>query len=75
MRKCARFEHIEYMSLQVGNLTIDYPVILAPMSGVTDYPFRSIVKKLGASFASLRNDCKQSYDHANSPEHAKSKSR
>ncbi|MDD9335376.1 MAG: tRNA dihydrouridine synthase DusB, partial [Rickettsiaceae bacterium] len=33
------------MSLQVGNLTIDSPVILAPMSGVTDYPFRSIVKK------------------------------
>ncbi len=49
MCKCARFEHIEYMSLQVGNLTIDSPVILAPMSGVTDYPFRSIVKKLGAS--------------------------
>ncbi|WP_333023226.1 tRNA dihydrouridine synthase DusB [Wolbachia endosymbiont of Pentidionis agamae] len=35
--------------LQIGNLTIDSPVILAPMSGVTDYPFRSIVKKLGAS--------------------------
>ena len=26
----------------------EYPVILAPMSGVTDFPFRSIVKKLGA---------------------------
>ncbi|QKX00766.1 tRNA dihydrouridine synthase DusB [Wolbachia endosymbiont of Dipetalonema caudispina] len=37
------------MSLQIGNLTITSPVILAPMSGVTDYPFRSIVKKLGAS--------------------------
>ena len=37
------------MPLQIGNLTIDSPVILAPMSGVTDYPFRSIVKKLGAS--------------------------
>nr|WP_083848116.1 tRNA dihydrouridine synthase DusB [Wolbachia endosymbiont of Onchocerca ochengi] len=37
------------MPLQIGNLIINSPVILAPMSGVTDYPFRSIVKKLGAS--------------------------
>ncbi|QKX01996.1 tRNA dihydrouridine synthase DusB [Wolbachia endosymbiont of Dirofilaria (Dirofilaria) immitis] len=37
------------MPLQIGNLEINSPVILAPMSGVTDYPFRSIVKKLGAS--------------------------
>jgi len=37
------------MPLQIGNLTIDSPVILAPMSGVTDYPFRAVVKKLGAS--------------------------
>lgn len=37
------------MSIQIGNFTIHSPVILAPMSGVTDYPFRNIVKKLGAS--------------------------
>jgi tRNA-dihydrouridine synthase B len=37
------------MPLQIGNLIIDSPVILAPMSGVTDYPFRAVVKKLGAS--------------------------
>nr|WP_025263926.1 tRNA dihydrouridine synthase DusB [Wolbachia endosymbiont of Onchocerca volvulus] len=37
------------MPLQIGNLIINSPVILAPMSGVTDYPFRSIIKKLGAS--------------------------
>ena len=37
------------MTLQIGNLSIASPVILAPMSGVTDYPFRAIVKKLGAS--------------------------
>ncbi|MDX5495050.1 MAG: hypothetical protein O7198_00005 [Wolbachia endosymbiont of Nomada marshamella] len=36
------------MPLQIGSLTIDSSVILAPMSGVTDYPFRSIVKKLGS---------------------------
>ncbi|MFV9838968.1 MAG: tRNA dihydrouridine synthase DusB [Aaplasma endosymbiont of Hyalomma asiaticum] len=26
----------------------EYPVVLAPMSGVTDFPFRSLVRKLGA---------------------------
>ena len=37
------------MPIQIGNIIFDSSVILAPMSGVTDYPFRSIVKKLGAS--------------------------
>jgi tRNA-dihydrouridine synthase B len=32
----------------IGNIKIENPVILAPMSGVTDMPFRRIVKKLGA---------------------------
>ena len=34
--------------ISVGPLTIDAPVILAPMTGVTDLPFRKIVKKYGA---------------------------
>ena len=33
----------------VGAITINDPVILAPMSGVTDMPFRRLVKKHGAS--------------------------
>ncbi len=36
------------MSISVGSLTIDDPVILAPMSGVSDLPFRRLVKRLGA---------------------------
>lgn len=36
------------MSIQIGNIAIDSPVILAPMSGVTDMPFRQLVKKFGA---------------------------
>ena len=34
--------------IHVGPLRIDAPVILAPMTGVTDLPFRRIVKRYGA---------------------------
>jgi tRNA-dihydrouridine synthase B len=36
------------MSIKIGRLTLDAPVILAPMSGITDLPFRRLVKSLGA---------------------------
>lgn len=36
------------MKVQIGNITLPHNVILAPMSGVTDLPFRKLVKKLGA---------------------------
>src|SRR5271154_689724 len=36
------------MTISLGTLTIDDPVILAPMSGVTDLPFRRLVKRMGA---------------------------
>ncbi len=34
--------------IQVGNVEIAEPVILAPMSGVSDMPFRGLVKSYGA---------------------------
>ncbi|MBT3070440.1 tRNA dihydrouridine synthase DusB [Rhodomicrobium sp. Az07] len=34
--------------VRIGALTLEKPVILAPMSGVTDRPFRRIVRKFGA---------------------------
>ncbi|MEQ7872738.1 tRNA dihydrouridine synthase DusB [Sphingomonas sp. ASV193] len=34
--------------ISVGPLNLDAPVILAPMTGVTDLPFRKIVKRYGA---------------------------
>ncbi|WBO24242.1 tRNA dihydrouridine synthase DusB [Sphingomonas abietis] len=34
--------------IQVGSLTIDTPVILAPMTGVTDLPFRKMVRRYGS---------------------------
>jgi tRNA-dihydrouridine synthase B len=36
------------MSIELGPVTLDDPVILAPMSGVTDLPFRRLVKSFGA---------------------------
>jgi tRNA-dihydrouridine synthase B len=36
------------MSICLGSITIEDPVILAPMSGVTDLPFRRLVKHQGA---------------------------
>jgi tRNA-dihydrouridine synthase B len=36
------------MSIELGSITLDDPVILAPMSGVTDLPFRRLVKSFGA---------------------------
>jgi tRNA-dihydrouridine synthase B len=34
--------------IQVGSVTIDTPVILAPMTGVSDLPFRKMVRRYGS---------------------------
>jgi len=36
------------LSVTIGPVKLDIPVILAPMSGVTDLPFRRLVKRHGA---------------------------
>jgi tRNA-dihydrouridine synthase B len=36
------------MTIRIGDHVLPMPVILAPMSGVTDMPFRRLVKRLGA---------------------------
>jgi len=35
------------MSVQIGHVSLENPIILAPMSGVTDLPFRRLVKRSG----------------------------
>jgi tRNA-dihydrouridine synthase B len=36
------------MTFSIGDITLDTPVLLAPMSGVTDRPFRTLVRRYGA---------------------------
>ena len=34
--------------IRIGSVTIDTPVVLAPMTGVTDRPFRTLVRRYGS---------------------------
>ena len=36
------------MTLQIGSVTVDPPIVLAPMAGVTDAPFRGVCSRFGA---------------------------
>lgn len=36
------------MSIRLGDLTLDPPVFLAPLAGITDLPFRELVARFGA---------------------------
>lgn len=40
-------------SLQIGNVTLDNRIILAPMAGVSDLPFRLLCRELGAGLVCM----------------------
>lgn len=39
-------------TLKIGDLTLDSPVLVAPMVGITDAPFRQIAREMGAGLVS-----------------------
>ena len=41
----------EIRRLQIGNVTLENNLILAPMAGVTDLPFRLLCKEQGSGTA------------------------
>ena len=53
------------MSIRIGSVELDSPVILAPMSGVSDLPFRRLVKKWGAGLVVSEMIASQAMVHAN----------
>ena len=44
----AVLHHAPPAPIMIGDVAIDTPVILAPMTGVTDLPFRKLVRKYGS---------------------------
>ena len=42
--------------LQIGNVTLENNLILAPMAGVTDLPFRLLCKEQGAGLLCMEMD-------------------
>jgi len=53
------------MSIRIGSVEIDAPVLLAPMSGVSDLPFRRLVKEWGAGLVVSEMIASQAMVHAN----------
>jgi tRNA-dihydrouridine synthase B len=49
-RDCLFFRQImtQLAPIQIGPVRIDEPVLLAPMTGVTDLPFRRVVRRFGS---------------------------
>ena len=53
------------MTIDLGTLKLTAPVILAPMSGVSDLPFRRVVKQWGAGLVVSEMIASQAMIHAN----------
>ena len=53
------------MAIFIGSLKLENSVILAPMSGVSDLPFRRLVKRWGAGLVVSEMIASQSMIHAN----------
>lgn len=52
------------MALAIGDIDVGMPVLLAPMAGITDLPFRQIVSKFGAGLVVSEMVASQEMVHA-----------
>lgn len=52
------------MTLQIGSVSLESPVILAPMSGVSDLPFRKLVRRFGVGLVVSEMIASQAMIHA-----------
>ena len=41
--------------LKIGNVELENNILLAPMAGITDLPFRLVCKEFGPRFSLYRN--------------------
>ena len=48
-------------ALKIGNVTLPNNLILAPMAGVTDLPFRLLCKEQGAGLLCMEDGQRQSH--------------
>jgi len=48
MQKQANIDHLKVETIQIDQLTLECPVVLAPMSGISDLPFRQLAQSMGA---------------------------
>ena len=46
----------EFAPLRIGPLALEAPVVLAPMAGITNPPFRTLCRRFGAGPLRLRDD-------------------
>ena len=53
------------MPIQIGSIELESPVILAPMSGVSDLPFRKLVKAWGGGLVISEMIASQAMVNAN----------
>ena len=42
--------------LKIGNVTLENNILLAPMAGITNLPFRLVCKEFGPRLSMYRND-------------------
>lgn len=51
--------------MKIGNIKIDDPVFLAPMAGVSDYPYRQLLRKMGVELLYTEMVSAKGYQYGN----------